>query len=551
MRFFLISVIIFCQFFLNAQISQIDMDLLNQKRIESILTNDSISSNSYSIRFATNNWDHFLKANKNNTISKFKWLFAGYGLQSNNNLPVGFNDGNLIPNVGLQEKFTFGAQFNTGPLSILVQPEYIKAQNFSGTEFLENRFDINYRRSFYWYIRNKIDNSTRIGNQSYSQLFWGQTSIRLNSKKLSIGISSENIWWGPGSRNSLLLTNHAPGFKHISFNTREPINTKLGLIEFQIIAGNIDSSISPSIDFDTFPPNITYRELKSNAPRGIAGYFINWKPKWFKHLTFGLGGMTYFYKKNPNVLPSTNLIQDENQPSRANLSSLFFRYAIPSENAEFYMEYGINGKFFAPFNIIGDTIPTAYTVGFRKYFKLSKRTISSYQSALMVSIELTQLQLPDNRLIFNPSDPRGGVPRTQSWYTHPFIKQGYTNQGQILGASIGPGSNSQTLYLSWIKGLKKVGLSVERILYNSDFYQYHFYTGRIGRSDPSYYWVDINAGIQFQWDFNKILLNASYLYTSALNYRWTKLDGGFANPSTLSDKRNHQLSFSLHYLLFK
>ena len=37
--------------------------------------------------------------------------------------------------------------------------------------------------------------------------------------KTFIGISNENLWWGPSIRNSIMMSNHAQGFKHITFNT--------------------------------------------------------------------------------------------------------------------------------------------------------------------------------------------------------------------------------------------------------------------------------------------------------------------------------------------
>lgn len=549
MRKLLLLFFILFQNIVEAQVWQLDMALQEQKRIASLLNNDTVLDQSYSIRFAKNNWSQILNK-KNSRKPNIQWLFAGYGVQHNNNLPVGFNDGNLIPNVGVQQKASLGAQFNWGPISIHLQPEWVQAQNLPGILYEDSGFDSNYRRNFFWYIRNKIDNATRIGNQPFQQFFWGQSSVRINSKALSIGLSTENLWWGPGLRNSLLLTNNASGFMHLTFNSVKPIRTKIGVFEFQAILGNLDSTIAPAIDFDNLSPSVSFRDTKSMNQRGIAGYFLSWKPTWFKHLQVGLGGMTYFYKENPNIQPNINILSNENKQSNASLSSVFFRYAIPSENAEVYMEYGRNGKLFAPFHLIGDTIPTAYMVGFRKLFKVNQKRITKDQSAIMLGIELTQMQLPDNRLIFNSANVRG-VPRTNSWYTHPYIKQGYTQQGQVLGASIGPGSNSQTFYLSWVKGLKRIGLSVERILNNTDFYQYHYFNGRIGNGNPSNYWVDINASFQVQLDYKRLLFNASYLYTSALNYRWTKLSGGFATPDPFSDKINHQLSFSIFLQLYK
>jgi hypothetical protein len=51
-------------------------------------------------------------------------------------------------------------------------------------------------------------------NGPFNKAFWGQSSIRLTFGPASIGLSNENIWWGPGIRNSLIMSNNAPGFKH-------------------------------------------------------------------------------------------------------------------------------------------------------------------------------------------------------------------------------------------------------------------------------------------------------------------------------------------------
>ena len=38
-----------------------------------------------------------------------------------------------------------------------------------------------------------------------------------------------------------------------------------------------------------------------------------------------------------------------------------------------------------------------------------------------------------------------------SWYQHGFVYDGFTNEGEVLGASIGPGSNSQYISLTKLK----------------------------------------------------------------------------------------------------
>ena len=533
----------------NAQNFQLEDTQYDFIRIKKIINQDSTNDNSFNIRNTNLYWSIKLDTINNKSGFNAKLLFLNHTVQHNSNLPIGFNDRNFIPSVGLQQKSSIAMLIKWGKLRIHLQPELISSQNLPGEEFIENPTDSFYRRDFYWNVRNKIDNAFKFGsNTPFTSFNLGQSSIRYQSKTISFGISNENLWWGPGLRNSLILTNNASGFLHFTFNTIKPIRTRLGQIEFQSIYGQLDSSRLTINDFDNFNNNSNFVEKKINIHRRILGYVISWKPKWFEGLFIGMAGARYFYNSEVIPLPSPNILSYENRLKKESLSSIFFRYQMPKDNAEIYMEFGRAKKFIALPNLIGDTIPTAYTVGLRKAFLLKSKKGFPTSGAILVSIELTKLQLPDNRLIFN-SNNITGVPKTNSWYTSSYIKQGYTNQGQVIGASIGPGSNSQTLSISWLKGYKKLSFNIERINYNADFYQYHYFNGRIGKGNPSNYWVDINTGFQFQWDFDNFLFNASYLYTSSLNYRWTKLGGNYADPAPLSDKDNHQLSLSIVYLI--
>ena len=65
----------------------------------------------------------------------------------------------------------------------------------------------------------------------------GQSSIRYDLGALTAGISTENMWWGPGIYNSMLMSNNAPGFLHYSINSNRPINTFAGSFQFQLQAG--------------------------------------------------------------------------------------------------------------------------------------------------------------------------------------------------------------------------------------------------------------------------------------------------------------------------
>ena len=69
---------------------------------------------------------------------------------------------------------------------------------------------------------NLVDNPEMLGTGKYNEFFVGQSFIKFNYRNISLGISSENLWWGPSMRNSIMMSNNARGF-HYSFQTNKPI----------------------------------------------------------------------------------------------------------------------------------------------------------------------------------------------------------------------------------------------------------------------------------------------------------------------------------------
>jgi hypothetical protein len=231
--------------------------------------------------------------------------------------------------------------------------------------------------------------------------------------------------------------------------------------------------------------------------------------------------------------------------TRARLGSLFFRYAMPKDHAEIYAEYGRSDKMISPFDLLKDSVPYGYTIGFRKLLPSKKN--NSYFS---LSFELTHLGLSKAHQIFDVNNIFGGPnPKSFSWYTNANIRHGYTNDGRVMGAGIGPGSNSQTLNIAWHQNKNMLGFQVQRVMRNTDFYYYNYFNGIIGGGSTAAFWTDISTSIFAQWQFNNLLVAGSIDMLSSINYKWLKLDGGFADPSALSDKRNTQIRLSATYAI--
>ena len=116
----------------------------------------------------------------------------------------------MVPNRGYQHIISAGIYAEIGPLSIQLKPEHLYSQNKDFEGFGEGpngHFpEIWKKRYSLW---NNIDMPERFGEKSISKTLIGQSSIRLNFKGLSLGVSNENIWWGPSIRNSIMMSNHA------------------------------------------------------------------------------------------------------------------------------------------------------------------------------------------------------------------------------------------------------------------------------------------------------------------------------------------------------
>ncbi len=545
-RFFIVFIIMLYGTCLLAQSLQSDIDLLDYQRLDQI----SDSSNSNHFSFAKRSSSIFwLNQLSKKTKPHFTLLQASYQQQYNSSLAISANDGSFFPAVGAQHRFSVGVLFQYKNLSILLQPEMVQAVNTAPEPFNGNPTDNNFISRYFMYQLNKLDNLSQFGLNPISQFFPGQSSIRYNTKLLSMGISTENTWWGPARKNSLVLTNNAPGFLHATIQSIKPIDTRWGKLEFELIYGSLQNSPNEPED------NKIMRTIwaggianKSNSERRIAGYFLSFSPKGLHNLFFGATGASYFYTDSTNIQSADIVKSYENKQATANLGALFMRYKMPKELAEIYAEYGRANRFANPINVFGDTIPTGYTIGFRKGFASANTMGRGVFSGgtFWLSAELTQLQLPDARLIFD-STAIYSTPKTNSWYTHPYITQGYSNWGQVMGASIGPGSNSVHIEFAWIKGLKKIGIAADRIAFNNDFAIYNYLSGTLGNGYADRYYTHLNLALNLQWNLGNWLLSGSYQYTSALNYRWVKLSNVFSQPAPDSDRNNARAQISLIY----
>ncbi|MFY0593269.1 capsule assembly Wzi family protein [Roseivirga sp.] len=479
-------------------------------------------------------------------------LFKGKGVLKT--LPIEFklaydhkhpdsrNDGAMIRSRGLQTYLSAGVYFETGPLSIQLRPEFIWAENkdYQGFPLWPRHWESTWQTRYIWF--NRSDLPERYGTSAYTQITPGQSSIRLNQWGLSLGISTENIWWGPARRNSIMMSGNAQGFPHITLNTQRPIDTVIGQFEGQVVTGRLEGSgFRPPAADQILRGRIQYVP-KPDDWRYFQAMTFSYSPKWIKGLSLGFtrwvqqysevakNSNDYFpafsnlFRKNDNNVTRTEIDRDQ-------AAGLFGRWIWFDSQAEFYFEFAKNDAAANLRDLLVDTDHSrALTVGVSKLFPTDKKDVY-----WQFNFEWNQMSQTESRILRN----------SLSWYIHSRVRHGYTNNGEVLGSALGPGGNAQYLEVAWVKGFERIGGALERYVHNNDFNNSAF------PNDFTRYWVDYSINGFWEKRINRMILSASLFYTHSLNHQWeVKFDPNdpTAFPDTPGvDRSNWNLDLKLSY----
>jgi hypothetical protein len=419
----------------------------------------------------------------------------------NSHHPYGWNDGGMIMAKGLQTQLSAGLYARVGPLTIQLRPEFV------------------------WAANSRYDTSASYGaipNGSFGKIYGGQSSIFLNALGLGIGVSTENLWWGPGQFSSLLMSNNAPGFPHIRFQTNKPLKTPIGSFEWQIIAARLSE--------DTTKPNennFNRPLLPKNDWRYLNGIVISWQPSFIKNFFIGatasqqLYGSDFeknrggFFKKYFPVFtpPSPTQNAQANQVPTDGQFSFFSRALFPKHRAEFYIEYGYN-DYKQNFRDLAanPSHSAAWIIGMKKIVELKSKRVNTVNGLpspvyLDFSAELTQMAQTTSAILRSAGN----------WYTHSPISQGLTFQNQILGAGSGMGNNVQTIQVRKITDLDIIGIKLQRIQQDPRGLD-PLRISTIGMRE--FAWTDISLGFMGQKKWNKIIAGGELQLVSSKNYAW-------------------------------
>lgn len=447
---------------------------------------------------------------------------ASARLVYNSNWPESRNDGAVAPGRHLTQIIDVGAWAQIGPVEFTVRPTIAWVQNaYFRPANWQREGDAALRHPW-----RSLDLPQRFGNDAYWVVDPGQSEVRVEAKGVSASFGTTSLWWGPGVRNSLLMSNNAAGFPHLSIASARPVDVGFGRFEGQWIFGRLQSSDDFVMPGDPAP---------DDPGRYLTGAVATFSPNGWGLEGLTLGAARVFYAlvpedgialgdyflifrtpDNDDLFSEPNTVGDDR---RDQLVSLFARWVFPESGFELWTEWGRNdhNENLRDYFLHAEHTQ-AYTLGLQKTLEPNDETLISLLA------ELTHLQ--------GPAD--SGVRQAESWYDHSFVHHGYTQRGQVIGAAIGPGSNSQFLGVDVRMPWGQAGAWLERRVNDRDAYR------KFALEDPENfgYWridamrtIGLNLRIfQGNWD-----LGAEAWYTRNFN-RYFAFE---------SDQSNYRLDFTV------
>lgn len=448
----------------------------------------------------------------------------------NSSNPYGWGNGAIIPARGFQTLISAGVSIQWNNLSIQINPQFHWAQNTPFEEYPENA------PTKYFQILRRDERGTekpvRFISKNRNEFLPGNSHIFYNFGSFATGISTENFWWGPGQFNSLLISDNAEGFLHLTLKTTKPAKTFIGNFEGQFFMGKLDAYGGPYYSDST---NIDILPIKEEISwRYFTGISLSYNPKWTKGLSLGFSRTFQVYrddmennlkawfpifaplpKEGTGVIENIRLRQDQH-------FSVFAKWIVKPAKTEFYFEFLRNDH---PLNwrdlILNIEHSSAYLFGFSKGFEVEKNNY------IYVRGEYIHTQAPLNNIV------RAGGQGVGVYYNGQ-VKQGLTNKGQILGSGVGQSGNHLILEIRKAKEFNSIGISLERQARDQNFY----INAKYGDFEllP---WVDFSAGVIAEVVKGNLLVSGNLKTILSKNKNWLPVDN---ESYRLEDKGENSLS---------
>jgi hypothetical protein len=449
-------------------------------------------------------------------------------LVTNSDLPFSLNDGPLWAGRGINTQYTFGLDARYRFVRLIVAPQFTYSENknfqtiAAAIGLPDNR---NVWSNPFHPASSSIDWPLRFGDRKLRRTDAGQSSLTVSAYGVDAGVGTENVWWGPGQQNAILLSNNAPGFAHAFVRTPQGIHTRWGRFDAQWLLGRLNES-----DF--------FDSDNSNNVRSVNGALVAFTPSRFRGLNVGISRLVINAVPNGEIgfgsiidftrdvrHPNTNDDDLALKPTKDQITSLFARLIIPSANLESYVEWA---RFEMPYSLRDFLESPGHSQGYTLGLQWGRPV--RQLGTLRLAAEATYLE-PDASIRLRP---------VATTYTSRSAVQGFTQRGQMLGAAIGPGSSSQWASLDLFGQRFRIGGLVSRIRWDNAAL-WTPVVPQIKNED-----VSLMAGLKGSLTYRGTRLSMQYTQAARLDYLFQdRVDNLETGKHTGVDILNRTLSITL------
>lgn len=390
----------------------------------------------------------------------------------------GFNDGPLRAGRGANILASAGLAVERGRWILVLVPQFVFEENLAFQTIpwpQSNPPSRNVWANPFYPLPTSLDYPQRFGDAPRSDVrVQGRLAVMLHDA-VRVGVGTENRWWGPGARNALLLSANAPGFAQAFVESPSPIRTRVGAFEYTLVLGRLQES--EYFDFD-----------EDNDARSLSAAALTWRPGSGEQPWPTIGfSRAVMARRAPGLSTLFDFARSVGRPftrtadslkHRDQITSVFARWLFPAQGAEAYAEWA---RFEEPANLRDLLEHPGHTLG---YLVGAQWARPWREGVLHFQAEFSYVE---------PS-PSVRVRPIGTSYTSPSVPQGWTNEGQMLGPSIGPAGSSQHFLVDYHTPRWRTGLTLGR--WRRDANYRHVNPLPFKREDVSL-WVGLRAGRAF------------------------------------------------------
>lgn len=440
--------------------------------------------------------------------------------QWNSRIPESMNDGPVWAGRGLTIAASAGFRVGSGRVDVLAAPVIFSAQNQPFPLLASGRSNGSPFASPFHAGTVSADLPLRFGNSRYTRIDPGESHIQVSLGRSIVGVSTESQWWGPGIRNALILSDNAAGIPRVFARTARPIATRLGDVAGYWFTGGLMES--PYFDYDG-----------RNDLRSASGAVVTLRLRADTGLTIGAARMVVAGTRLSRIISRVGdvFFDWSRAPSSGPITrrsdqmySLFGRWVIPDAGLSTHVEWATLDL---PTSLRSILVAPQKGQGFTVGLEWANRMDSG--TTLRIQTEFTTLEQ-------TPRTAGGVLPEFYASYTVP---QGFTQQGQALGAAIGPGSSSQYFGVDLFRSRVSYSLSAGRIRWEDGAF-YRAYPGGLAHFAHD---VSVFFGAGLRWDSKPMAVETTAIKTLRMNYLFQTINP--FGPGTEHDVRNATLRIKL------